>query len=555
MQWRSLILLFSGLVVIYIAILSQDTPYLHPKIIYTSNHPVLTKNPDQLILTTVGPYIYLTSIDFESPTNEPVVGIHNLKLGVQGIVKQFRKPISNLLSERELLETDGWVLCFEHKLRGHVSKVSVRAGEGLENTWQFAVLHHQVDNDSSYHFVRLYYTVDNDSFEYKDIKLPGSIWVNAISLEKESLIFSRDPDLYQFHVMTLPTYLIDAPHSADSKDVVLDSVEPGRVIQEWSQPPSTEQFSMMFSRLYSPVHETYRVFTLSVHKTVSTFFVNITIADNATIINSENKPVRTWLERDRGDSEYPVINNEDLIDYGGFADISSYRNPMDYRQNMPELYLTVSQDLKTIVFPYIKNRFITLDFTNRIDILKKIESEQNRLYTSDKKNVLQEYYYWQPYKTVDSEIMGLQLNNNGSVLALWTEFNRVYIYKRGTEKVEKSLLGKIDRWLDYILSDISDEERDLRRDYFPPSWELEMVITPIRNEYGGSRTVGTVQFWQNENDDQCIFVGYKNGFVNSYRLDRHEPERSVNFWTFALEKWDMLFAMCMVISIFVLNLA
>lgn len=89
MQWRSLILLFSGLVVIYIAILSQDTPYLHPKIIYTSNHPVLTKNPDQLILTTVGPYIYLTIIDFESPTNEPVVGIHNLKLGVQGIFILF----------------------------------------------------------------------------------------------------------------------------------------------------------------------------------------------------------------------------------------------------------------------------------------------------------------------------------------------------------------------------------------------------------------------------------------------------------------------------------
>lgn len=31
--------------------------------------------------------------------------------------------------------------------------------------------------------------------------------------------------------MTLPTYLIDAPHSADAKDVVLDSVESGRVIQ------------------------------------------------------------------------------------------------------------------------------------------------------------------------------------------------------------------------------------------------------------------------------------------------------------------------------------
>lgn len=168
--------------------------------------------------------------------------------------------------------------------------------------------------------------------------------------------------------------------------------------------------------------------------------------------------------------------------------MSNYRNPLDYRQNMPELYLTVSKDLKTIVFPFIKNKFITLDFTDRIDMLKKIDSEQDRLYVSnDKKKIVEEYYYWQPYKTVDSEIMGVQLNKNGSVLALWTEYNQVYIYKRGTEKVEGSLLGKLDKWLDYILSDISDEERDIRRYYFPPPWELEMVVTPIRNEYGGSR--------------------------------------------------------------------
>jgi hypothetical protein len=111
-----------------------------------------------------------------------------------------------LLSERELLESDGkkkkkrcvfitksfvgWEPCFEHKLRGQVTKVSNRKGSSLKDTWHFAVLYHQVVNDNSFHFVRLYYTV-NQAFEYKDIKLPGTIWVDSISLEKDSLIFSR----------------------------------------------------------------------------------------------------------------------------------------------------------------------------------------------------------------------------------------------------------------------------------------------------------------------------------------------------------------------------
>lgn len=193
--------------------------------------------------------------------------------------------------------------------------------------------------------------------------------------------------------------------------------------------------------------------------------------------------------------------NDESIEYVGFADIS---NNFQHQQNalklnMPELYLTCSADSKSIVFPYIKNKFITLDFTDRIDILSKIPSERERLYSNDKKKttVLQEYYYWQPYKTVDAEITGVQLNDQGDTLALWTEFNHVYIYKRGVQKKnetveqqqggELSLLGKIDQWLDYLLSEVSEEEKELRDKYFPPSWELEMAITPIRDEYSGSR--------------------------------------------------------------------
>ncbi|KAG2206812.1 hypothetical protein INT47_007568 [Mucor saturninus] len=541
MQWGSLIMLACGLVVVYLAILSQDVPYPHPKTIYTSNGP-LFRNPDQVILTTVGPWIYLTSMQFQQPTHEPFIGIHNLKLGV---IKQYKKPISNLQSERELLESDGWEPCFEHTLRGQISKVSERKNS---TTWHFGVLYHHVENDHSFHFVRVYYTVDH-VFEYKDIKLPGTIWVDSISLEYDSIIFSRDPDLVEFHIMTLPSTLIEPPHSDNAQDITLDTVQHGRAIQEWSQPASTEEYATLFSRLYSHVNDTYRVFTLSVHRTTSTFYVNITIADNVTMTTSENQRATTWIEREKAESKYPVINTEEMIDYGGFADISNYKN-IELRTFMPQLHATVSSDLKTIVFPFLKNKFITLDYTENMDMLKRIPSESERLYSNDnKQTVLAEYYYWQPYKSVDADIMGVQLNEDGSILALWTEFNHVYIYKRGTDKVERSLLGKIDRWLDHVLSDMSDEEKEIRRLHFPPFWELEMAIAPIRNEYGDSRVVGTVHFW----DKNYIFVGYKNGFVNSYRIDSQEPEKSINFWTFAIERWDMLFAMCAVITIFVYN--
>lgn len=156
---------------------------------------------------------------------------------------------------------------------------------------------------------------------------------------------------------------------------------------------------------------------------------------------------------------------------------------------MPELYSSVSSGANTIVFPYIKNKFITLDFTDRIDILMRIRKEKERLYSNNgRKSFLNEYYYWQGYETVDAEIRGLQLNDNDDMLALWTEFNYVYIYTRKKQEVKpESTLGKIDRWVDYWLSEMSEEEKELRETYFPAPWQLEMAISPIKDEYGNSK--------------------------------------------------------------------
>ena len=90
----------------------------------------------------------------------------------------------------------GWVECFEHELRGHISQVSQRTMNSMmdKDTWHFAVLYHQVEDVDIHHFVRVYYTSTDERgslFEYKDIKLPGTTWINAISLEKDSLMYSR----------------------------------------------------------------------------------------------------------------------------------------------------------------------------------------------------------------------------------------------------------------------------------------------------------------------------------------------------------------------------
>lgn len=38
-----------------------------------------------------------------------------------------------------------------------------------------------------------------------------------------------------------------------------------------------------------------------------------------------------------------------------------------------------------------------------------------------------------------------------------------------------------------------------------------------------------------------LVVGLKDGNVNSYRIDQHEPQKSADFWTFAEDRWDMFF--------------
>lgn len=79
-----------------------------------------------------------------------------------------------------------WQICFKHLLNGPISKVSTSISEET----QFAVLYHVIENDDIRHFIRVYYLASETS-EYKDLLLPGNTMINAISLEQDSILFSR----------------------------------------------------------------------------------------------------------------------------------------------------------------------------------------------------------------------------------------------------------------------------------------------------------------------------------------------------------------------------
>lgn len=84
MQWRPLILLFSGIATIYLISLLQDMPHPRPKILYTPKHPFSTiqRKAEKSILTTVDDYAYITLVIPE--TSKFAVGTEKLKLGVKG---------------------------------------------------------------------------------------------------------------------------------------------------------------------------------------------------------------------------------------------------------------------------------------------------------------------------------------------------------------------------------------------------------------------------------------------------------------------------------------
>ncbi|KAI8881943.1 hypothetical protein K501DRAFT_252215 [Backusella circina FSU 941] len=577
MQWRALIMLLSGVFMVYIANRLQEVPHPHPAKIFTSFHTFLAHKPNEIIITTTESHVYSTSIWFEWPEKDEtcrLTGIDRLKSGVVGYVRQVKRPISTLLTNDEFKDED-WIFCFDHYLKGHISRISTLPDE---SSLQFATLYHVVSGENTQHYVRVYYIIEEGVFEYKDILLPGSTWIESFSLENDTIMFARDPDRYRFRTVPIPIDFMDAPHSSNAEIVTFNISETGLPTMRWHQPASTEKHLSIVSRLYSPNDKIFRSFLFDIHKTAASFYINVTIADG--IRNEltqldmlrDEAPKTTWKIRDRGDSEYRVY--DESTEYVGFNDISNYHHERG-RLHMPKPGFTRSVGTKTIIFPYIKNKFLTLDYTDEIDILKSIDGEREHLYESPETGkYIPEYYYWQQDAAPDSEIFGMQVNEQGTLLAVWTEYNYIYIYKRDNiqstnnntipqhdhqhehkKKFSISIMNTLDKWFDSVLTDPLDESEKDKLNKLPGKWEEYMTIEPVQGDIG-STPIGSVMFWTDRNSTNTtnyLFVGLKNGDINSYSLNLTEKEKEINIWTFATERWDMLIAMSMIIFVFVYN--
>ncbi|KAI9269307.1 hypothetical protein BDA99DRAFT_558054 [Phascolomyces articulosus] len=565
MQWRPPTLLLCGIGIIYLASLIQDSPYPHPRKTYTSDTTRWRQTPDDVILSTIGDHLYLSALRFEiiHPGSEGFNhGTGVLKSGVSGRITQLRRPLRIFMQDHvnETGTEDGWVQTFEHKLPGAISKVSTSTpSENESNEIQFGIMYHVVENESSRHYVRIYYVTDNNDlpvFKYKDILMPGTTWISAFSLERHEILYSRDPDRYRFRTVTLPPDLTAPPHSEHAKEIRVTESITGDPIREYHQPRNTEDHVLALARLYSAEWETYRVVTVDVHRTNNAYYCNFTVVDNVTTIaqasdlnGDEHHPKNEWVIRKHEPVEYDVYI-EEQVDYIGFADVSQFQQERT-RLTMPQIMFARSNDAKALVFPFVQTKFFTLDFLDQ-----KIHDENGEYH---------ELFDWLrndaegPY---DASIVGIHINEKGNILAVWTDYNTIYIYKRGSANTHQlprrtpSLLDRIDIWLDVGIPDVEDEVNHERYDEGGSlPWKLRMAITPQEGELH-SRSISTVKFWNvtsNGRQNNYLLVALEGGGVNSYMVDEAEEYAEADFISYLKANWNMVTAMIMIIGAFVLN--
>lgn len=106
--------------------------------------------------------------------------------------------------------------------------------------------------------------------------------------------------------------------------------------------------------------------------------------------------------------------------------------------------------------------------------------ERDRLYKLENGTFIPEYYYRQGYDMEkDIEIAGIELNQDATMMAIWTKEKSIYIYKRQVEYVtNNSNKTAIEEWIDLLFP--NEDERYIYREYLPPPWEITMEITLVR---------------------------------------------------------------------------
>ncbi|CAO3614424.1 unnamed protein product [Cunninghamella blakesleeana] len=552
MQWRALVMLLTGMAVIYLVSLLQDKPHPFPAKQFMDK-PIkskLTTEPTKTILKATKTHVFYTLIWHQLSTNEqkkllkenynpPLISNTPLSANYRsvGYIRQYRRPLELFLTNTTSAKHEAltameysfsinnenkWELVHECLFNGPIISHSSPTNSDIEQTGLlFGVLYNVLSDENIQHWVRIYYTVDDHSagLNYKDVLLPGSTWVSAFTLEANAILYSRDPDFHQFRWLTLPKDFKNAPHSENADPIIFDQSQPGvlsTIKQDAVQEDpivnkkydlEAESHRSVLTKLISPIDGPYYTFSFNLYKTPKYFYEERYVADNITIDND----ISRWFISDLKVSPDNVFYEETLehMTYGDGVHFQHERIEME----IPDLYLSRSKNNKVIVLSSIKNRFYSLVWEEK-----------------DGKNTHGTYKWKTNILSVDDysiKINGIQVDDTGNRLAVWTNNKNVYIFDREHYK---------------------ENEKDLEEVY--GIWIITSVITPMQGESLNNDFIDSVLFLSN-NDGNYILVGRKKGAVNSYNLDRTEPQKPINFWSFLIDQWQAWLPMSIVTLIFV----
>ncbi|KAI9254817.1 hypothetical protein BY458DRAFT_520734 [Sporodiniella umbellata] len=516
MKWRLYILVLAGLGMIYLVGLAfLDIPYPSPVgIQWTTRNKTDRDVSDQVILASYDNYIYKTHFVYEEENKDRnlVYDPQPLNIACRGHIIQSRQFKQQLLIPDQDIP---WEPCFDHFLKGPIVQVSRNP-----NNEQWAVLYRHLENDHLYYRVRIYYFPKEKELGmvYKDILIPGTTSITAISLEDDMLFLHRDPDLYRFRMLPLPIDLTLEPHSENATVLRMSQNIPGDLIQVYDQPKRTEGHRHVLSGLYSANANMCRVFMFDIHKTNLHYYLNLTVTDKGFF----GQPNR-WIRQDHRTKKVSRMV-ENTVEYVGIMeDNRLYPEMIETQAPVPRL--SRSKGAKTLVAS-AENYFYTLDYT---DLPKYKSSSEGYLFGKDSVYGSGDLVY------DSSAIVGSALDNQATRLAVWTETDYIYIYKRGQADHtvdSEPPLSQLPHHLENSLP-----------------WNFRMAVDPMDSP----SAVGSVLFWEDSSGEHYISVGLKNNAVNTYFADRWMESKGWSFKDFLRERFVLVLVMVIVISLFAMN--
>lgn len=225
MQWRALVMLLTGMTVIYLVSLLQVKPYRFPAKQFIDK-PIKSKlaiKPTTTILKATKTHVYYTLIWHQLSTDEqkkllkvnhtPSLTTNtplSAKYRSVGYIRQYRRPLELFLTNTTLKKTETpttmeysfsinnknkeWELVHECLFNGPIISHSAPTNSDIEHTGLlFGVLYNVLRDENIQHWIRIYYTSDDHSagLNYKDVLLPGSTWVSTFTLEANAILYSR----------------------------------------------------------------------------------------------------------------------------------------------------------------------------------------------------------------------------------------------------------------------------------------------------------------------------------------------------------------------------